>query len=107
MNLGLGDTFTFGKYKGYKVSEVLGKDPGYCCWLREERKKAAQPNAFDAETNAAIDKAITGSRGLRKKYQPWGVTQQAGASEPEEMPEDVSDVSRRRMAAYADEWGAW
>lgn len=116
MSIGINDTFTFGKLKGHTFAEVmlLSDGPGYCCWLREQKKAAGQPRAFDNAANLVVDEAIRNSKTLRRKYAIWNTTptdleavlkEQAAKREEREVAEVVAVVERK--VAYADEWGAW
>lgn len=114
MSLGINDTFPFGKFKGHKVSDVLLSDPGYCCWLREEKKNAGQPRAFDKDANDVIDVAIRQSKSLSKKYKPWGAADAdleailKNRTEQDEAAAAVAlDTFEQRQVAYSGEWGAW
>jgi hypothetical protein len=118
MSIGINDIFTFGRLKGKTFAEAMLLDdgPGYCCWLREQKKAAGQPRAFDNAANLAVDDAIRSSSTLRRKYAIWNTTststdletvlkEQAVKRAQHEAAEAVAVVERK--VVYAEEWGAW
>lgn len=111
MSYALNDTLPFGKHKHHLISDVLARDPGWLCWLREEKKKEGKPRVFNDEVNLAIDERIAADRGLRKTYNPWG----------EKAAFDIKDAVQKAVTAdaarsskevemelaYAGRWGSW
>jgi hypothetical protein len=112
MSMRIDDTFAFGKYKGFKVREILKDDPGYLCWLREAKKKDAasghtvypSEKAFDNNTNAMIDDAILASKSLKIKYKAWSYDEA-------EVAPTVSIAKEKYVAnaisAYSEQWGSY
>lgn len=115
MSIDINDVFQFGKHKGAKFSDVVltSDGAGYCCWLREEKRRSGQGRAFTVAANAVIDEAIRGNKSLMKKYKPWNIEEATlevvnGAIERDARAAAESEViAEARNAAYAKDWGAW
>lgn len=114
MSFGLNDTFPFGRYKGLKVHELLLKDVGYACWLREARKSAGDFNVFNVEVNGVIDRAISESRSLGSKYKPWNLQQVNVADTIKRQVEQIEThealeekFGQERCAVYKEVWASW
>lgn len=111
--LGLNDTLPFGKYKGSLVHEVILKDANWCCWIRDEKKKAGQPKIWNAEVNTILNVAIDNDKRLAAKYSKW-----AGESDVAEVIKEATNrglvirdaqekADEERRIAYENSWGAW
>lgn len=113
MIIGLNDAMPFGKYKEGKVADLLLNDPGYLCWLREQRRKAAQDRVFSHEVSILLDEAIRNDKDLQKRYTPLGEPADVEAilKGRTAMIEESEKVVERnfavRKAAYQEQWGAW
>lgn len=112
MSIGINDEFGFGKFKGKTFSEVmlLPDGPNWCCWLRETKKSAGEPRAFNVAANKVIDEAIRNSRTLRKKYQVWDATESDvhdAIKRQVEAQAEMQAADQQRDMAYAGQWGAW
>ena len=113
MSCGMNSVMQFGKYKGLTVSDVLKRDPGWMCWIRDEKRNAGQPRMWDDEVTARLDGLIMSSPTLRKKYKP---STQLGNG-----PFDLKDVMQKAVKAdaarsqeqetmalaYEGIWGSW
>lgn len=116
MSIGINDVFGFGKHKGKTFAEVmlLPEGSGYCAWLREEKKRSGQPQAFNAEANKVIDEAIRNSKSLRKKYSPWDlnavdletILKDRQEQEEKSMVEQAM-LFEQRKAGYSQDWASW
>ena len=101
MTLSIKDTMHFGKHKGMNVGKLLLEDPGYACWLREEkRKQDPRDTAFDNDANDMIDVAIESNRALKKKYVPWKMGEKAAAMKAagDAVATALKDVPATKMA---------
>lgn len=114
MSFGLSDKLTFGKYKGWVVSDVILQDTGWCCWIRDQKRERGQPRMFDSEVNKVLDEAIRDDRKLRAKFKIWHQSEHDLEREIKEAAEARRAIESReakaldaRQAAYADSWGAW
>ena len=116
MSIGINYKFTFGKHKGKTFAEVmlLPDGPGYCAWLRSEKKRDTGITGFSKEANDVIDEAIRTSKSLRSKYQIENATAndleavlKARLALEERKAMEVKVVEEERQAAYAETWGEW
>jgi hypothetical protein len=113
MSIKLNDFMPFGKYKGQSVEYILASDPGYLCWLREDKKKSdtiAGTRLFSVATNATIDAAILASPNLSRKYKAWNLTQAdvpKAISRQVKIIEDLVAANAGREISYADSWGSF
>ncbi len=113
MSIKLNDLMPFGKYKGHSVEYIMGVDPGYLCWLREDKKKSdpiAGTRLFNVGVNMAIDAAIVSNGNLSRKYKAWNLTQ---ADVPKAINRQVKKIEELAVAnasreiSYADSWGSF
>ncbi len=113
MSLGINDVLPFGKYKGRPVHEVVLDDPNWCCWIREEKKKAGQPKMWSVEVNNILDVAIDNDKKL-KRYPKWSdksvdlsSIMKASVEVRTELDEKQAQAENARRLAYEESWGAW
>ncbi|MCL2874695.1 MAG: hypothetical protein FWF12_00070 [Betaproteobacteria bacterium] len=116
MSIGIDDTFKFGKHKGKTFAEVMliSDGPGWCAWLRSEKKKTSGVTGFSKEANDVIDEAIRNDRYLRSKFQIENMTptdlEKAIKRQVDAAAKAAAEEERAvavRDLAYAGQWGAW
>lgn len=113
--LKLKDEIKFGKYKGWKVEDIVYHQPGYIEWLAIERAKQGE-EIFDKEVLEKLPgkerrAALLGIATAGKRVKNAGAdklrdTLQANAARLAEQAETTRETTARQEKTYAD-FGSW
>lgn len=104
--LTLNSTFPWGKYNGKLVGEVLGENPGYLLWLRQQRWENEPEGDADMsdDIHDLLDEYLADlSEAQQRKY---GGTRRRRRPQPEvELGEQAK--AQVTPSVLPESWGSW